>query len=146
MKKFSKKFLIRIVTCILMIFSCTSFCISTSPVFADQDEKNCACANGKDGYRPPTKILGQGSDDTLGCECGNGESVRSILGFVVNILTVGVGILGVVGISITGVQYLTAGGNEEQVKKAKRRLFEIIIGLAAYAVIFGFMKWLIPDF
>lgn len=146
MKKVSKSIFIKTIICVLGAFLCTCSCLTASPVFAEKDEINCTCANGKDGYRPPTAILGQGSDGALGCECGNGESVRSVLGYVVNILTVGVGILGVVGISITGVQYLTAGGNEEQVKKAKRRLFEIVIGLAFYAVIFSLMRWLIPDF
>lgn len=146
MKKVSKSIFIKTIICVLGAFLCTCSCLTVSPVFAEKDEINCTCANNKDGHRPPTSILGQDSESPLGCECGNGESVRSVLGYVVNILTVGVGILGVVGISITGVQYLTAGGNEEQVKKAKRRLFEIVIGLAFYAVIFSLMRWLIPDF
>ena len=53
---------------------------------------------------------------------------------------------GVVGISVTGIQYLTAGGNEEQTRKSKRRMFEIIIGLAVYATFFMLMQWLINDF
>ena len=65
---------------------------------------------------------------------------------VANVLTAGVGILGVIGISIVGVQYLTAGGNEEKTRKAKRRLFEIIIGLAVYAVIYALLQFLLPSF
>ena len=59
-------------------------------------------------------------------------------------MTVGVGILGVIGITIVGIQYLTAGGNEEKTRKAKRRMFEIVIGLVVYVVFYAFLKWLMP--
>lgn len=83
-----------------------------------------------------------------GCSCGDGKGseIMEILKLVVDIMTIGVGVLGLVGIGIVGVQYLTAGPNEEQVRKAKRRLFEIVIGLAAYGVAYYFLRWLIPNF
>lgn len=74
------------------------------------------------------------------------ESIRCLLELGADILSVGVGILGVIGISISGVQYLTAGGSEEKTRKAKRRIFEIVIGLAAYAVLYYLLKWLLPNF
>ena len=55
---------------------------------------------------------------------------------------VGIGILGVIGITIVGIQYLTAGGSEEKTRKAKRRMLEIIIGLVTYVVIFALLQWL----
>ena len=61
-------------------------------------------------------------------------------------MTIGVGILGVVGISVVGIQYLTSGDSEEKTRKAKPRLFEIIIGLVAYALIYALLKWLLPNF
>ncbi len=82
-------------------------------------------------------------------DCGSkdgSESVVCVINLVVNILSVGVGILGVVAISVVGVQYLTAGDSEEKVRTAKRRLFEIVIGLAAYAVIYALLQWLLPGF
>ena len=65
---------------------------------------------------------------------------------VVNIMSVGIGILAVIGISVSGIQYLTAGGNEEKTRKAKRRIFEIIIGIAIYVLIFALLQWLLPGF
>ena len=50
--------------------------------------------------------------------------------------------MGVIGISVAGLQYLTAGGSEEKTRKAKTRINEIIIGLAIYAVFFLILKWL----
>lgn len=76
-----------------------------------------------------------------GC-AGREDGIMCVLELVVDILTIGIGILGVIGISVVGIQYLTAGGNEEQTRKAKRRMFEIILGLAAYAVIYALLKWL----
>ena len=81
--------------------------------------------------------------------CGSkdgGEGVICILDLVLDIMTIGVGILGVVAISIVGIQYLTAGDSEEKVRTAKRRLFEIVIGLAAYAVVYALLTWLVPGF
>ena len=80
------------------------------------------------------------------CDDGKGSGINDTLDFVVNIMSIGIGILGVIGITIVGIQYLTAGGNEEQTRKAKRRLFEIVIGLVAYALIFALLKWLLPNF
>ena len=76
----------------------------------------------------------------------HGEGVICVLNFAVEILSIGVGILGVLGIVIVGIQYLTAGGNEEQTRKAKRRMFEIVIGLVAYVLVYAFLKFLLPTF
>lgn len=89
-----------------------------------------------------TSIIGGGTV----CDDGSGDSIKHILNLVVNIMTIGVGILGVLGITIVGIQYLTAGGSEEKTRKAKRRMFEIIIGLVAYVLIYAALSWLIPDF
>ena len=62
---------------------------------------------------------------------------------VIDILTIGAGVLGVVGICVVGIQYLNAGKNEKKVKKAKQRLFEIIIGLSVYALVVLILKWVL---
>ncbi|RYC74629.1 hypothetical protein [Candidatus Nanosyncoccus alces] len=77
---------------------------------------------------------------------GKGSSIFCVLNFVVDIMTIGIGILGVIGITIVGIQYLTAGGSEEKTRKAKRRMFEIVIGLVAYVLIYAALKWLLPTF
>ena len=79
-------------------------------------------------------------------EGGEGQGITCILNLVIDILTIGIGILGVIGITVSGIQYLTAGGSEEKVRKAKRRLFEIVIGLVAYVLIYAALKWLLPSF
>ena len=77
----------------------------------------------------------------LSCK-DNDNGVDHILQLVVDILSIGVGVLGVLGITIVGIQYLTAGGSEEKTRKAKQRMLEIIIGLIAYVLIYALLKWL----
>lgn len=104
--------------------------VLSTPVFADG---NCVA----------TTILGDGQEV---CDDGSGSSIWSILKSVLDIMSIGVGILGVVGISIVGIQYLTAGSNEEKTRKAKKRMYEIALGLAAYAIIMSIMSWLMPNY
>lgn len=74
------------------------------------------------------------------------QGIKGVIVFVVNILSVLVGVVGIIGIVIVGIQYMTAGGNEEKTRKAKRRLFEIVIGMVAYALIAVVLNWLLPNF
>ncbi len=109
--------------------------LTVTPAWAEDDNKSDKCAN--------TAIL---KSEDLTCDDGNGSSIIGVLRLVVEIMTIGVGILGVVGITIVGTQYLTAGGNEEQTRKAKRRMFEIVIGIVAYVVLYALLAWLLPGF
>ena len=117
----------RITMAVLAIFIGVIAIAHQTPVFAD-------CV--------PTAILGENHEV---CDNGDGESIKYILQTVVDIMSVLIGILGVIGITITGIQYLTAGGSEEKTRKAKRRLFEIVIGLAVYAVMYALLSWLLPN-
>ena len=90
-----------------------------------------------------TAILGKNNEF---CDDGQGSGAINIFKTVIEAMTIGVGLLGTLGIVIVGIQYLTAGGNEEKTRKAKRRMFEIIIGLAMYAAIYALLKWLLPSF
>ena len=118
-----KNIILALVIAILGVFTFTQL-----PVFAD-DKGDCV----------NTAILGGGEV----CDKG-GSSVEYYIRFTVDILSIGVGIVGVVALIIVGIQYLTAGGNEEQTRKAKRRIFEIIIGLVAFVLMYAILKWLLP--
>ena len=118
------KKLASLITAFVLAFS---FCLT--PVYAAEENKTEA---------PKAAIL---------TGCANSEDgVICILNLVVDILSVGIGILGVIGITVVGIQYLTAGGNEEKTRKAKQRMFEIVVGLVAYVIIFAALKWLMPGF
>lgn len=85
-----------------------------------------------------TTFFGNLKDDGKGC------GVYTVLNTAIDILSIGIGILGVIGITVAGIRYLTAGGNVQQTVKAKRRIFEIIIGLVAYVSIYAVTQWLLP--
>ena len=95
-------------------------------------------------FGAPVMAAKCGGAETSLIECGESGGVDFLLLLVVRILVGLIGTLGVIGIVISGIQYLTAGGNEAQVTKAKNRLMNVVIGLIAYGLITVFLNWLIP--
>lgn len=83
---------------------------------------------------------------TSSIECGDKTSgIGYILGRILTVMSISVGVLGVTGVAWAGVQYLTAKDNEEQVRRAKRRIYEIVIGLAVYALGATILPWIYPN-
>ena len=78
----------------------------------------------------------------INCEGNAGDSIFNVLSLVVNIVSIGVGILAVIGISIAAIQWTTSGGNEQTATKAKRRILEIVLGLGIYVATFPLLNWL----
>ena len=70
-----------------------------------------------------------------GSACG----VFTIVNIIVDTISIGIGILALIGITIVGTRFLTAAGNAEQTKKAKQRMFQITIGLVCFALRWGSM-------
>lgn len=70
--------------------------------------------------------------------------IAQILMLILNILVYGLGIAATIGVVIAGIYYMTARDNEQQVTVAKRRLYEIVIGLVAWALMYTVLNWLIP--
>jgi len=66
-------------------------------------------------------------DETI--ELGN-RDIRATIASIINVAMGLLGILAVVIILIGGFQWMTAGGNEENVDKAKKRIIQGVIGLA----------------
>lgn len=72
------------------------------------------------------------------------NGVWEILNLVLSISTAGIGVLATIGIIISGIQWLTARDKEDQVVKAKSRLFNIVIGLLTFGIMWLFLQWLLP--
>lgn len=85
-----------------------------------------------------TNLFGTIEDD------GNGCGVYTVLNLVLTVLTYGVGIAATVGLVIAAITYLTAGADTAKIAKAKTRIFEIVIGLLVYAMMWAALNWLIP--
>lgn len=94
--------------------------------------------NTESGRVAETTFFGNIEDDGSGC------GVFTILNLIVDIFSIGIVILAVIGVTIVGIKYLTASGNEEQTRKAKTQMFQIVIGLVTYAVLYIGVQWLTP--
>jgi len=74
---------------------------------------------------------------------GDDTSLATTVG---NIISASLGILGVLFLAFTvfaGYQYLTAGGDEEQIKTAIKYLRNAIFGLIIVLSSFGITKWVV---
>ena len=107
-----------------------------TPAFAEctQEQLDNGCVS--------TSII----DNGCSCDSGDGASIKKTLRLVVDIISMGIGILAVIGVIVSGLQYLTAGDSEEKTRKAKRRIVEIVIGIAIYVLMYAILTFLIPDF
>ncbi len=84
----------------------------------------------------------------LGIEYGaqtglGGRDPREIVAQVINIALSLLGIVAVVIIIAGGFLWMTAGGNEENVDKARKMIFAGIIGLAIILSAYAIAKWVI---
>lgn len=70
--------------------------------------------------------------------------ILSLLTLIIRILTGGIGVLAIAGIVYGSILYTTAAGSAEQVKKAIEVFRNVVIGIVAYALMFGFLNFLIP--
>ncbi len=78
------------------------------------------------------------------CDYCDGGAALKIAAEIIKIFSVGIGILGVIGITIVGLKYLNAGGDEAKAVKARKRLIQIIAGLAGYVVLLSVANFLVP--
>lgn len=72
------------------------------------------------------------------------DAIMGILRLVIKILTAGVGIAAVGGIAYGSILYTTAGGSLDNTKKAKQIIYNVVIGLVAYALMYSFLNFLMP--
>ena len=93
---------------------------------------NEVCANGE---APEGDVCKDGSKP---------NAIWGILSLVINILTAGIGIIAVGGAVYGAILYTTAGGSVDQTKQAKTIIFNVIIGLVAYAMMYSFLNFIIP--
>ena len=118
----------KILRALATIVVCLGFvgCLSYQPVFAAD--------------KPTMNVL------TMCKDAEGEEAVKCVLYLVVNIMTYGIGVLGTIGVVISGIQYISSQGDPGKMAKAKNRIIQIIIGLAVYAVMYAALYFLVPGF
>ena len=72
------------------------------------------------------------------------NAIFQLLIIAIKILTGGVGVVAIAGIVYGSILYTTAGGSPEKVKKAIEVFRNVVIGIVAYALMFGFLNFIIP--
>ena len=80
----------------------------------------------------------------IDCDTASGGTLRHLAIRIVNVLTVGIGIVGVIGITLFGIQMVTSRDNPTQVAKARTHFFQIVLGLAVFLVMWTGAQWLLP--
>lgn len=102
-----------------------------------------AGAAGNNGCETDTAII---SCDNVDVDQDGVENtgVWSILLTVINILTAGIGIAAVGGIIYGAILYTSAGGSQEQTKKAMGVITNVVIGVLAYALMYVALNFLVP--
>lgn len=83
-------------------------------------------------------------DQTGGTGNMEDTGLWGLLMLVINIMSVGIGVLAVGGIVYGSIMYSSAGGNPEKSKKARAMLTNVIIGLVLYALMFALLNFLVP--
>jgi hypothetical protein len=68
--------------------------------------------------------------------------IEDIIGRLVQILLSFVGIIFIILIVMGGVQWMTAGGNEQRLEKAKKRITQAAIGLAIVVAAYVIAFWI----
>ena len=99
-------------------------------------------AQGNKGCETDTAIIS--CENVSGSSGVEGTGLWSLLITAINLLSIGVGVLAIGGIVYASILYTSAGGSQEQVKKAIGIITNIVIGVIAYALMFTGLNFLIP--
>lgn len=130
---------------VVMFIGIASLVVIQPPVFAAN-----AIGGGGGGGGGTTKnsgvkcsVLPQTICDEANTKTG-GQAIWDFLIMVLNILTAGVGVAAVIGIIVAALQYSSAEEKADQVHNAKMRIWNIILGLIFYLIMYAFLQFLIP--
>jgi len=77
------------------------------------------------------------------CSTG-GNPIWGLLLMAINILTAGIGIVAIGGIIYAAILWTTAEDKNAQIVKSKETIFNVVVGLVAFALLYAFLQFLIP--
>ena len=119
MKQISKAKVLAAVMCLAMVFTAAS--LVSLPVYADS----------RDEAQNGAKLVDGGS--------GSNQNLPDIITTIINVMLFIAGALAVIMIIYGGIRYITAHGDEKQVKVAKDTIVYSVVGLIiailAYALV-----------
>lgn len=122
-----------------------SVALSTLPVYAAD-----TCGPDKVVLQPGQSCCGGVVTSIISCDqSGSGGTIEDtgvwgLLLLVINIMTAGVGVLAVGGIVYGSILYATATDSLDKRKKAKDTIFNVVVGIVAYALMYSFLNYIVP--
>lgn len=131
-----KKIILSIAAFIVTLCGSLAFAPSVSAL------EPCQCSDPLE-----TNLIGNCTKDgkTMLCDgSGKGKSIFKIVSIVLTVMLAGVVILGTIGIIVSGVMILTARDNENQIRNAKKRILDIVIGIVAFGLFWLIIELLLP--
>ena len=81
--------------------------------------------------------------DSAICDSGEGASVSSVIGIIINVLLFIVGLVSVIMIIIGGIRYTTSAGDSSAVTGAKNTILYAIVGLIIAFLAFAIVNWVL---
>lgn len=133
-----------------------AFCDASIPQLSPSQRENCIEGamegNLNDGSEVEEECVGEDCcggvktsllQNTGICDDEDGV-VFGLLKWILRLMTAGVGIAAVGGIGYGALLYTTAEGKPEQTKKGIEVITNVVIGIAAYALMFVLLNFLIP--
>ncbi len=121
------------------VFAATCGGVTTSVI--DCSQQTAVCPAGTTG--PGTD--GLCSDKSTPTYKSVTESgIWGLLITVLNIMSAGIGVTAVGGVVYGSIMYASGEGNAEKTKKARMIIFNVLIGLLMYAVMYAFLNYMIP--
>lgn len=79
--------------------------------------------------------------------CVGGGGVNPIYAYLKGIIKFMSGLFGIVAVLMvmfSGFQYMTSGGSADVIKKAKKRLVNVVLSIILFAMMFGILSYIIP--
>jgi hypothetical protein len=63
---------------------------------------------------------------------------------IANFLAVGVGVIVTIMIVVGGIQYAASGGDPQAVASAKKKIYNALLALLAFALVYAFLQFIVP--
>ena len=108
---------------------------------SNNDDQNGEC--GEDEVEVSVEVGGnrcvQNSENSL-----EDNAIVVYLRYLIQFLTAGVGLVITIMIVVGGFQYITAGENSQKVQAAKQKIFNAVLALILFILMYALLNYLVP--
>jgi hypothetical protein len=80
----------------------------------------------------------------LACSRSSCDLITTYVNPIINLLSAVFGLIAVASIIMGGIQYSSSEGDPQKAAKAKDRISNTLFAIFAYALLYGFLQFLVP--